>query len=105
MKRLLFCALLVTLVAAAAIAGIHTPITTEGQVKDISRDGDFMVIHLEQSHYTIRAVATCKVKTPNGARIFAADLLKGDNIRVEGDADGDQVSGDHVTLLLRIEHR
>jgi hypothetical protein len=83
----------------------RNPITMESQIRDVTVKGDDVMIHLIREPYDIVAPVWLRVRTADGRRMYARDLLKDDNLRIDGDLDHNTVSAIHITLQLRIEHR
>jgi len=83
----------------------RNPITIESQIRDVTIDGDDVMIHLIRQPYDIVAPVWLRVRTLDDQRMYARDLLKDDNVRIEGDLDHNTISAIRITLQLRIEHR
>src|SRR5687768_4835913 len=90
----------------------RNPITIESQIREVTAvrldhgddvDGDAVLIHLIRQPYDIVAPASLRVRTSDGRRMCARDLLKGDNVRIYGDLDHKTISAIHITLQLRVE--
>ena len=86
-------------------APASNPITMESQIRDVTAHGDDVMIHLIRQPYDIVAPVWLRVRTPDGRCMYARDLLKDDNVRIDGDLDHKTVSAIHITLQLRVEHR
>ena len=92
----------------------RNPITIESQIRDVTFvhldlggdvDGDAVMIHLIREPYDIVAPARLRVRTRDDRCMYARDLLKDDNVHIDGDLDHNTVSAIRITLQLRIEHR
>ena len=86
-------------------SSVTNPITMESQIRDITVKSDDVLIHLIREPYDIIAPVWLRVRSTDGPRMYARDLLKDDNVRIEGDLDHNTVSAVHITLQLRIAHR
>ncbi|HJQ37907.1 MAG TPA: hypothetical protein VKB93_12285 [Thermoanaerobaculia bacterium] len=92
---------------------VTNPIIIESQISEVKfvqiDQGDdvsseAVLIHLIRQPYDIIAPAGLRVPTPDGTCIWANELRKGDNVRVEGHLERKTVTAMHITLQLRIEH-
>lgn len=95
------------LVSSARDAEISTrsnPIRLEGQIRDVTASGEVITIRLHRDRYPIVTSSETRVRWLDGSRARAAELKKGDSIRVEGELDRNVIYADRVTILLRTEH-
>jgi len=99
---------------AHAVTTARNPIIIESQIRDVAVvrlnpgddvSGDAVMIHLIRQPYDIVAPVWLRVHTLDGRRMYARDLLKDDNVRIDGDLDHNTVSAIRITLQRRIEHR
>jgi hypothetical protein len=84
---------------------VQNPIIIESQIRDISFDGDAVIIHLFRQPYDIVADRELHVRTLDGRCMYARDLEPRDNIHLLGDLDHSVVYARSITLQLRVEHR
>jgi len=92
----------------------RNPITIESQIRDVTFvrldlgddvNGDAVMIHLIRQPFDIVAPVGLRVRTLDDRCMYARDLLKDDNVRIDGDLDHNTISAIRITLQLRIEHR
>ena len=83
----------------------RNPITIESQIREVTINGDDVMIHLIRQPYDIVAPVWLRVHTLDDRRMYARDLLKGDIVHIDGDLDHNTVSAIRITLQLRVEHR
>ena len=88
-----------------ASGGSSNPIRLEGQVRELTRTGDTVIIRLHRDRYPIVATRVTRVRWLAGRRARATDLQTGDSIRVEGNLEQNEIVADRVTILLRMGHR
>jgi hypothetical protein len=81
------------------------PITVEGQIQDITRDGDAYVLRLFRQKYVFVAYPSTYVRIKDGDRIDIAELRPEDSVHLAGDLDHDVVYSHRIIVLGRIEHR
>ena len=82
----------------------RNPLTVESQIREVSVDGDSVIIRLYRQPYDFVAVKWLSVRTIDGRQMYARDLASRDNIRLEGDLDHDVVYASRITLQRRDEH-
>ena len=83
----------------------HNPIRLEGQIRELSWDGESVTIRIHRDRYPMLATEHVRVRTRDGHRIGVRDLQVGDHIRVQGEQRRDHIDVYGITLLRRDERR
>ena len=97
-------ALFVPTVVSASAEYRRNPLTVESQISEVRIDGDNVIIRLYRQPFDFVAVKWLRVRTVDGQRLYARDLIAKDNIRLEGDLDHNVVYANTITLQRRDEH-
>jgi len=83
----------------------RNPITLESQIREISVDGDEVLIRLYRQPYDFVTVKWLRVEAVEGCpRLYARDLQTRDSIHLDGDLDHTVVYITRIVLLRREIH-
>jgi hypothetical protein len=83
---------------------VRNPIIIESQIRDVSVNGDDVIIHLYRQPYDIVAVKWLPVRSIDGRQLYARDLRARDNIHLEGDLDHKVIFANKIVLQAREVH-